>query len=229
MRWIASLVASAALVTMFLVPTTATADGAWLDGPVTNWNTPGMAIPQAPPRDPSLNPRCFEVTILPVAPQEQVVADAGWMLYGPAYAGLPIEFVHAMAGFDGMCRPLQFQVFLFVDGELAGTFSPVLMDSRTDGALIQALAYPDDLMQTGYARYTPQDPLCCPSGRSTARWKIDRSSGSPVVLLQSVKTEPTSAPPTPAPSPSPVPAAPSPSARPSPAPVQVPAQIPRSR
>jgi hypothetical protein len=45
--------------------------------------------------------------------------------------------VSGAAGTDGMCRPEQFQEFLFVKGAFAGTISPAPMDSRSDGAVIR--------------------------------------------------------------------------------------------
>jgi len=38
------------------------------------------------------------------------------------------------SAFDGMCRPLGYQFFVFSGGRFAGTLSPHPMDSRTDGA-----------------------------------------------------------------------------------------------
>jgi hypothetical protein len=40
-----AIVGSVLLLTVVLGPGLAGADGAWLDGPVTTWNRPGMAIP----------------------------------------------------------------------------------------------------------------------------------------------------------------------------------------
>ena len=205
----------------------ARANCAWLDGPVTQWNTPGMAIPKAPPR--AGDARCFDALVVPETPAMQALVDAGWFLYGSRITGLPIEIESAQSGADGMCRPTGYQVFLFVNGKLAGTFSPELMNSRDDGSLVQTSMLPDEVFQAGYNRYTERDALCCPSGHSTATFKLDRSGSAPVLALQSVTTEANPVAPAPSPSPSPptVPSVPTPSVRPSPAPVQAPAQIPR--
>jgi hypothetical protein len=229
MRWMLALATSVLFAAAFLMPGTVAADGAWLDGPVANWNTPGMAIPMAPPRDPAIDPRCFDTVVVPSTPAMQALVDAGWFLYGSRTTGLPIEIESAQSGADGMCRPTGYQVFLFVDGKLAGTFSPALMNSRDDGSLVETAMLPDDVFQAGYNRYTERDALCCPSGHSTATFKLDRSGSAPVLLLQSVKTEPNSVAPAPGPSPSPsvVPTVPTPRASPVTAPAQAPAQIPR--
>jgi len=33
-----------------------------------------------------------------------------------------------------------------------------------------------------FARYTEKDPLCCPSSRSTVRFRIDRTNAGAVVV-----------------------------------------------
>jgi len=220
-----AIVASVLLLMTLVDTRLAGADGAWLDGPVTNWNQPGMAIPQAPPRNVASQPMCFDALVVPDSPGKQAVSNAGWFLYNTPAGSPPIEIVNGQSNADGMCRPTGYQAFVFVDGTFAGTLSPILMNSRDDGALVEASVQPGDEIQASYVRYTPQDPLCCPSARSTATFKIDRSGASPVAVLQSVSTVPTSATPsTPPPStPPPAPtAAPSPTLAPPPAPVQVP-------
>ena len=42
--------------------------------------------------------------------------------------------ISGLAAYDGMCRPLGYQSFVFVDGVFAGTVSPEPMNSRTTGA-----------------------------------------------------------------------------------------------
>jgi hypothetical protein len=231
MRRILLMLASVVLFTALLVSGTAAADGLWFDGPVTNWNQPGMTVPTAPPRDPAVNPRCFEGDNAPVSRPEQIVVDAGWTLVGSRAAGLPLEMVLATSSFDGMCRPMQYQVFVFADRQFAGTMSPVLMDSRSDGALTGRELHPNDVIVGIYVRYTPADPLCCPSARSRALFQIDRSGGSPLLVLKELSTEANPETPSPSPSPTgpvvPTPSVPQPTAPPSSAPLQAPVQLPR--
>jgi hypothetical protein len=219
-RLVMIVVVSLALV-LTLVPTVAGADGAWLDGPVANWNTPGMEIPRAPATDPAVNPNC-PAGRAPATPREQAVVDAGWKLYGGFIQGTSVEHMSGLAGYDGMCRPMQFNVFVFVNGVFAGTLSPTPMNSRTDGSL-NGLEVVNLASYTGrYSRYTSQDPLCCPSGISTAVFEIDRSGSAPIVSLRSLKTEAVPVQqPSPASSPAPAPTAPT-----SPAPIQAPVQLP---
>src|SRR5690242_3154969 len=99
MRRILLMLASVSLFTVLLVADRAAADGLWLDGPVTNWNRPGMTVPTAPPRNPAVDPRCFEGDNAPASRPEQIVADAGWTLVGSRAAGLPLEMVLATSSF----------------------------------------------------------------------------------------------------------------------------------
>ena len=92
-----------------------------------------------------------------------------------------------MAGSDGMCRPTQYNVFVFVDGRFAGTLSPVLMDSRFDGSS-GAVRLPLPNVTAEFARYTPNDPMCCPSSRVTVRYRIDRTPSGAVVVPVDVRT-----------------------------------------
>ena len=154
---------------------------------MTNWNRPGMAIPQAPPRHSASQPQCFDSALKPDSPPRQALVDAGWSLFKAENAtGVPFEILSGQANADGMCRPTDYQLFVFESGVFAGTLSPVPMDSRTDGALVETQIQSSDVILAAYQRYTPQDPLCCPSAQSTARFRVDRSGPSPVVVLQSV-------------------------------------------
>jgi hypothetical protein len=220
MRYLTT-VASAMLVLLALVPGPVAAGGAWLDGPATDWNTPGMAIPAAPPREPSVNPQCFDALLVPDSPAKQALVAAGWFLFSaPPATPRGVEILRGQSGADGMCRPTGYQVFVFVDGAFAGTLSPELMDSRADGALPQTFLSANNQIQADYVRYTDRDPLCCPSSRSTAMFEIVRMDGAPVVHLVSLSTVSTGAP-------SAVPS-PAPASRPATAPTQAPVQLPRS-
>ena len=77
------------------------------------------------------------------------------------------------ADYDGMCRPREYQYFVFSRGTFIGTLSPRLMDSRTDGALSRAIIGDDGSLKAEYARYAAADPLCCPSRRTTVLFGID--------------------------------------------------------
>jgi hypothetical protein len=186
MRTLASCILSTLALILALVPGSAAADGSWLDQPLSNWNQAGMDIPQAPLMDPSTNPQCLPQKRPADTAADQALKDAGWTLYAGYNAGWNTYVVRALSGYDGMCRPLGYNVFVFVDGQFAGTISPDLMDSRTDGAGDVRTFAARDSIGAAFQRYTPTDPLCCPSGSAGVSYTIDRKSGAPVLVPQSV-------------------------------------------
>src|SRR5689334_13774205 len=125
MRTLAMLALIAALF-----PGRAAADGSWLDQPLATWNSPGMDLAQAPGMDPSTNPRCLDGGRPAETDADQALVANGWTLFSSYLGGWSTVVVRALSGYDGMCRPLGYNEFVFVDGQFAGTLSPDLMDSR---------------------------------------------------------------------------------------------------
>ena len=160
--------------------------GAWLDGPIINWNTAGMTIPPAPPAEFG-GPAglCAAEAQPPASPtaEERALDAAGWKRVKSEAVWWGVTLVSAQQSVDGMCRPMQFQWFVFVDGKLAGTLSPEPMNSRTDG-----VGYVEALRREGldvhYSRYAQTDPLCCPSGQATVRFLIQRTDAGPILVPQ---------------------------------------------
>jgi hypothetical protein len=146
-------------------PGLAQAQGAWLEGPLESWNQARMQVPTAPPRadDPYLDPRCWEQVRPAEIPEDEVVAAAGWSLYGSYEGGWGVRIVRGTVSFDGMCRPMGFQDFIFVEGAFAGTISPEPMRSRTTGAASIAAIRGGQGLTASFVRYAEGDPLCCPS------------------------------------------------------------------
>jgi hypothetical protein len=169
-----------------LLPGLAAADGSWLDQPLNNWNQPGQDVPQAPPMDPSTNPQCLTLNRGAETDADQALSDAGWTLFSSYNAGWGTVIVRGLSGYDGMCRPLGYNVFVMVDGQYAGTISPNLMDSRTDGVGDVLFFATQDNVSALFQRYTPTDPLCCPSGHATVLYHIDRTDQGPVLVPQGV-------------------------------------------
>jgi hypothetical protein len=85
-----------------------------------------------------------------------------------------------------MCRPWDYQAFVFDKGAFAGTLSPVLMDSRTDGALSDVRLLSPTSIEATFLRYVDADPLCCPSRVSTVRYRVERRPDGPAVAPLSV-------------------------------------------
>jgi hypothetical protein len=101
--------------------------------------------------------------------------ERGWDLVGDFQGGWQILVIRGTAGYDGMCRPLQYQAFVFVRGIFAGTLSPQPMDSRSDGALDRVSIQGSDRLLAEYRRYTASDPLCCPSRRASVLFDVARA------------------------------------------------------
>ena len=166
----------------------------WLDKPLTNWNVPGRALPTAKHVGESIadvSKRCNYFPLLSSTAGERALVAAGWVpfrMFDRQIVDRDVEIIGGLAGADGMCRPVNFNVFVFVNGQIAGTLSPDQMTSRTDGSIGGAIRLaPDDTIDAGFARYTDKDALCCPSSHVTVRYRIDRKAAPPVVVPVSVR------------------------------------------
>jgi hypothetical protein len=129
-----------ALVVVLLGQSTHAAQDSWLDRPLVNWNRPSGALPQLPPpstpQGESANAdRCGQQVRQPANAADRALVRKGWMLYGPVYSSDFTKIVTALSGFDGMCRPVGHQAFVYWEDRYAGTLSPVPMNSRADGSL----------------------------------------------------------------------------------------------
>lgn len=165
-----------------LAPLAANAQApSWLDGDLASWNTPGMAIPAAPASQGNPDPRCTERERPAETAEDDALLAEGWRLFLPYQRGWDVTLLWGLAGYDGMCRPLGFQVFVFVDGAFAGTISPAPMDSRTDGAADTANLWFRDQVSADFRRYTEDDPLCCPSGTTSVEYTIEETPDGPVL------------------------------------------------
>jgi hypothetical protein len=161
----------------------------WLDAThLESWNRPGMPIPSAPVGQKNQDPRCRETMRSQESEEDRQVRAHGWDLVGrPSEGeGEQIRVIVGTANYDGMCRPRQYQEFVFVRGVFAGTLAPQPMDSRTDGALNRVTIQSDRRVQAEYARYGAKDPLCCPSRTTTVVFDIEQAP--PVLKPLSVAT-----------------------------------------
>jgi hypothetical protein len=164
----------------------------WLDRPLTNWNDPGRPMPVAMPTGETIiemAKRC-DLAVRRRTLGERALADAGWLPYlhvDREIVDRDVEIVGGMTEADGMCRPSDFNVFVFVGGRLAGTLSPLAMTSRVDGAIGAVRLAADDTIAAEFVRFADSDPLCCPSGRVTVRYRIDRKGPQPVVVPVSLQ------------------------------------------
>jgi LppP/LprE lipoprotein len=160
--------------------------GNWLDSnSVTAWNRPGTPIPYAPERQ-NPDPRCRALARSPQSDEDGQLRAHGWDLVGSPSVAKDIQVIAATADYDGMCRPRQYQSFVFAQGVFVGTLSPHLMDSRTDGALSQVMIDSDRKLQAKYLRYAATDPLCCASRTTTVTFAI--LADPPMIRALSVTT-----------------------------------------
>jgi hypothetical protein len=94
----------------------------------------------------------------------------------------------ATASADGMCRPNGFQAFVFVNGVFAGTLSPLPMNARTDGSIasLNVSIFSATQLSADFARYSDQDPLCCPHGSTNVLYHV--TAKPPLVVPESLTT-----------------------------------------
>ena len=181
-RFTGSTFAVVAITMTLMLPTAGGAqDVSWLDGDLASWNTPGMVIPAAPETGGEPDPRCTERERPAETAEDDALVAAGWRLFLPYQRGWAVTLVSGLAGYDGMCRPMGYQHFVFVDGLLAGTVSPDPMDSRSDGAADAVNLWFSDQLSATFRRYTADDPLCCPSGSTAVDYTIVSTPDGPVL------------------------------------------------
>jgi len=145
----------------------------WLDDPKpVSWTTAGAAIPRAPHPTGTFEPRCRALTRPPESQADKQLTEQGWDLIGAYQGGWGVRVLEGAASYDGMCRPLAYQEFVFVRGVFAGTLSPGAMDSRADGSLNRVTLQGDRRLVADYARYTRSDALCCPSRTTSVVFEI---------------------------------------------------------
>lgn len=174
----------------FVLVSAAAGQSLWLDRPMDrNWNTGNGVVPTAPRAEGSSpnSQMCRSTIRTPESVNDRALTRAGWFLYGPVYSYGTISIMTAMASVDGMCRPNQYNGFVFVGNRFAGTLAPVVSGARADGSLSRISMYtPEDLM-VEFSRYSDDDALCCPSKTSTVTYEITLGT-RPLVRAEDVDT-----------------------------------------
>jgi hypothetical protein len=159
----------------------------WLDRPLANWNVAGQGVISAPrvdEPDDEVVRRC-KLSFSGSTAAEKAVAAAGWIPFLPGGQQVNrdgVEIVGGMNGADGMCRPVGYNLFVFVSSQFAGTLSPTLMTSRLDSSS-GMITLTSEGVTAEFVRYRDTDPLCCPSSRVAVRYRIDRTRRPLVVPL----------------------------------------------
>jgi len=189
-----SLIGLVLILCPFAFSTTARSQSAnsWLEQkPLRNWNKPGAAVPKAPNNTSTQETRCQQQIRNAATPEERAVKAAGWTLYnirGEGKSSRGVSLIKGQTGFDGMCRPVGYQEFVFVNGVFAGTTSPNLMNARSDGGLIETNIETPSRLKAQFSRYVKQDPLCCASRTSEVTYRIDVANKKPLVVPIQVRT-----------------------------------------
>jgi hypothetical protein len=167
--------------------------GSWLDRPPVQWNQPGRSVPAAP--------QAIDWTDVPdicqslrerkdINAEEKAVSRRGWFVIGSSGFGHGVVIIVGAADLDGMCRPNQYQDFVFLNGKFAGTLSPLGMNSRADGASGRITLLPSGKIRVEFLRYSDRDPRCCASRISEATFEIGKKNGRNVIVLEGVQTSP---------------------------------------
>lgn len=157
----------------------------WLDNQDTHdmtWNSLGngspLKVPPAPsPEDPdAFKDRCKDSQIDPKSQQERSVNLAGWTIIAPSETSNGVTIVTGASDADGMCRPWNYQIFVFSRDRFAGTIAPSPMSSRLDGsAWGVSVGIPrgdTTILTASFNRYAEEDPLCCPSATTVVRYRL---------------------------------------------------------
>jgi uncharacterized lipoprotein YbaY len=163
------------------------AQTSWLDRPMgRNWNNGDGNVPQAPRVFVPISERCRGQIRTPDSLADRAVTRAGWSLFGSSQSFGQTTVVGGMASTDVQCRPTQYNYFVFVNNRFAGTISPDMMTSRSDGALIDVNLVSETNFSAEFARYRASDPASSPSQRSVVVYRINRERN--VVDARTVNT-----------------------------------------
>jgi len=165
-------------------------EASWLDRkPLLNWNRAPLTIPKPPKvQFDDWEPRCKSTLRSPSTTEDGALAALGWVIFGKQETFGETTIVSAMADVDGMCRPMAYQVFVFVKGRFAGTIAPSPMNSRTDGSAESEHLRSADRLTIAFKRYGESDPLCCPSRITEVLFRIQVGSSGPVLVPLTANT-----------------------------------------
>ncbi|MEO7539093.1 MAG: LppP/LprE family lipoprotein [Pyrinomonadaceae bacterium] len=162
------------LMAGFLFTGLAAAQYKWLDAkPMPSWSERSREILQTKKISNGEFKRCGMVVRPATLAVDKILAKQGWTLVGDAQIFGKATAVTVATGFDGMCRPLEYQTLVFVGNSVAGTLSPGPMDSRTDSSLTNVKLLSETSLVADYIRYSQSDALCCPSRKNTVTFRID--------------------------------------------------------
>ena len=169
----------AAFVVVLPLYSNAFAQRSWLDQTsLSNWNSSSRITKTKKISSAELK-RCASEVRQPSLEADSLLMKNGWTLLGnPMTVYGDTAVVSVAGGFDANCRPVNFQTFVFVGSKLAGTLSPTLMNSRTDGALTDIDMTSEKNLTAEFSRYRASDPLCCPWKTEEVSFEIRQDNGN---------------------------------------------------
>ena len=169
----------AAFVVVLPLVSNAFAQKNWLDqNSSSNWNG-NSEISKTKKISSSELKRCADEVRTPSLEGDTILMKKGWTLLGyMTQVNGDTAFIPVAGGFDANCRPVNFQTFVFVGSKLAGTLSPTLMNSRTDGALTDIDITSEKNLTAEFSRYRASDPLCCPWKTEEVSFEIRQDNGN---------------------------------------------------
>jgi len=160
----------------------------WLDmKPLPNWNSRKRVILETKKISASELKRCSTSVRQPSLPQDFILTKMNWTLTGAAQVFGNTAVITTAEGFDGMCRPLKFETYVFVGNRLAGGLTPGPEDSRTDGSVINVNLYSETDLSAEFARYRDSDALCCPYKTERVTYKV-KPDGRNFLLVPEFKS-----------------------------------------
>jgi len=175
----------AAFVVVLPLVSNAFAQKNWLDqNSSSNWNG-NSEISKTKKISSSELKRCADEVRTPSLEGDTILMKNGWTLIGyTTQVNGDTAVIPVAGGFDGNCRPLKTQTFVFVGSKLAGTLSPGLMNSRTDGNVTNVKLTSATTLTAEYARYRANDPLCCPWKTQEVSFVIKQNGGNYLLTRQ---------------------------------------------
>lgn len=182
-----SLKALASMILSLAFASAVAGQTSWLDRPLNNWNRAGAAIPQAPRTAAPIDAMCRTTIRTPSSLADRALTRAGWSLFGPTQTYGPTTVIMAMASADGMCRPNEYNAFVFANDRFIGTLAPAPMGARSDGSLGRYNLQSSTELTAEFSRYSESDALCCPSQKSLVTYSLFRA-GAAIVYPEDVDT-----------------------------------------
>jgi hypothetical protein len=165
------------------------AQTSWLDKPMDrNWNDGKGVVPAAPRSLGPIDPMCKSQIRPAESVADKALTRAGWHLYGAAQTYGNVTLITAMADADGMCRPNEYNAFVFVADRFAGTLSPTRSMARSDGSINDVRLTDRTRIIAEFARYGDSDALCCPSRKTYVEYSITTGT-NPVLKVDDTWTE----------------------------------------